>query len=92
MDIRTCVITLAKMTRVTDSLDNGRVSFGDREEIEMANAVDPVCGRELKRVDAAAAVDHHGTVYYFCSQACHDQFVADPSLFVESAAATSASP
>jgi YHS domain-containing protein len=63
-------------------LDNGRVAFGDREEIEMAMAVDPVCGRELKRADAAAAVDHHGLVYYFCSEACHDQFVADPSLFV----------
>jgi len=71
------------MTRVTDSLDNGRVSFGDREELEMATAVDPVCGRELKRADAAAAIDHHGVVYYFCSQACHDQFVADPSLFVQ---------
>jgi YHS domain-containing protein len=71
------------MTRVTDSLDNGRVAFGDREEIEMAMAVDPVCGRELKRADAAAAIDHHGAVYYFCSQACHDQFVADPSLFIQ---------
>lgn len=84
------MITLAGMTRVTDSLDNGRVSFGDRDEIEMATAVDPVCGRELKRVDAAAAVDHHGMVYYFCSQACHDQFVADPSLFVEPAEAAGA--
>ncbi len=83
MDIRSGVITFRGMTRVTESLDNGRVAFGDREEIEMAMAVDPVCGRELKRADAAAAVDHHGMVYYFCSQACHDQFVADPSLFVE---------
>jgi YHS domain-containing protein len=84
------VITLPTMTRVTDSLDNGRVSFGDREEIEMASAVDPVCGRELKRVDAATAVDHHGMVYYFCSQACYEQFVADPSLFVEAEEAAGA--
>jgi YHS domain-containing protein len=82
VDIRPRVLTFRRMTRVTDSLDNGRVAFGDREEIEMAMAVDPVCGRELKRADAAAAVDHHGVVYYFCSQACHDQFAADPSLFV----------
>ena len=78
------MITFPGMTRVTESLDDGRVAFGDREEIEMAMAVDPVCGRELKRADAAAAVDHHGVVYYFCSQACHEQFVADPSLFVAS--------
>ena len=78
------------MTRVTDSLDNGRIAFGDREEIEMASAVDPVCGCELKRADAAAAVDHHGTVYFFCSEACHEQFVADPTLFVEAAATAGA--
>ena len=78
------------MTRVTDSLDNGRIAFGDREEIEMASAVDPVCGRELKRADAAAAVDYHGTVYFFCSEACHEQFVADPTLFVGDAAAAGA--
>jgi Cu+-exporting ATPase len=78
------------MTRVTDSLDNGRVAFGDREEIEMASAVDPVCGRELKRADAAGAVDHHGAVYFFCSEACKEQFVADPTLFVEAAASVGA--
>jgi YHS domain-containing protein len=70
------------MTRLTDSLDEGRVSFGDREEIELANAVDPVCGMELKRADAAGAVDFHGTVYFFCSAACRDQFTADPELFI----------
>src|SRR3954464_9615480 len=30
--------------RMTDSLDDGRVSFGNRDEIELATAVDPVCG------------------------------------------------
>jgi YHS domain-containing protein len=70
------------MTRLTDSLDEGRVSFGDRDEIELATAVDPVCGMELKRADAAGAVDYHGMVYFFCSTACRDQFSADPELFV----------
>lgn len=74
------------MTRVTDSLDEGRIAFGDPEELELASAVDPVCGRELKRADAAAAVDHHGTVCFFCSEACHERFVADPALFVSAAA------
>ena len=78
------------MTRVTDSLDNGRIAFGDREELEMASAVDPVCGRELKRADATAAVDYHGTVYFFCSEACKEQFVADPTLFVQAPAAAEA--
>ena len=56
----------------------------------MASAVDPVCGCELKRADAAAAVDHHGTVYFFCSESCHEQFVADPTLFVAAAATVGA--
>jgi YHS domain-containing protein len=70
------------MTRITDSLDNGRVSFGDREEIELAMATDPVCGRELKRADAAGAVDHHGTVYFFCSNDCREKFQARPDAYV----------
>jgi YHS domain-containing protein len=66
---------------MTDSLDDGRVSFGSRDEIELATAVDPVCGRALKRADAAAAIDVHGTVYFFDSVACHDAFVADPDRY-----------
>jgi YHS domain-containing protein len=83
------VISMGVMTRITDSLDNGRVSFGDREEIELATATDPVCGRELKRADAAAAVDHHGTVYFFCSTDCRDRFAARPDAYVSTLASAS---
>lgn len=76
------------MTRITDSLDDGRVSFGDRDEIELATAVDPVCGRELKRADAVAAIDHHGTVYFFCSNECRDRFEAQPDAYAMSPSAT----
>jgi P-type Cu+ transporter len=69
------------MSRVTASLDDGRVSFGDREEIELATAVDPVCGMTLKRADAAGAIDHHGVVYFFCSSDCRDRFTADPGRY-----------
>ena len=68
------------MSRV---LDDGRVSFGNRDEVELATATDPVCGRTLKRADAAAAIDHHGVVYFFCSTDCRDQFAADPDLYIE---------
>jgi Cu+-exporting ATPase len=70
------------MVRVTDSLDEGRVSFGDREEIELASATDPVCGREIRRAEAAGAIDYHGTVYFFCSAACKAAFEADPEQFI----------
>jgi YHS domain-containing protein len=69
------------MSRVTGSLDDGRVSFGDRDEIELATATDPVCGREIRRADAASAVDYRGTVYFFCSAECREAFTAEPSRY-----------
>jgi P-type Cu+ transporter len=71
------------MARMIDSLDDGRVSFGNRDEVELATATDPVCGKELRRADAAGAIDHHGVVYFFCSVECRDAFAADPDSFVE---------
>jgi len=75
------------VARMTDSLDDGRVSFGNRDEVELASAKDPVCGREIKRADAAAAIDLHGTVYFFHSVACRDAFEADPERYVDAAVA-----
>ena len=69
-------------------LDEGRVSFGDRDEIELATATDPVCGRDLKRADAAGAIDLHGTVYFFHSSACRDAFAADPERYLRAAGAS----
>ena len=66
---------------MTESLDDGRVSFGSRDEVELATATDPVCGVELKRADAAAAIDVHGTVYFFHSLACRDAFLADQDSY-----------
>jgi YHS domain-containing protein len=74
------------MTRITTSLDNGRVSFGDREEVELANATDPVCGREIRRADAHSAVDHHGVVYFFHTADCRAAFDADPDRYAAQAA------
>ena len=73
-----------------DSLDDGRVSFGNRDEIELATATDPVCGKELRRADAAAAIDHHGIVYFFCSTGCRDAFAADPDSFAADSQASRA--
>jgi len=43
-----------------------------------------VCGCELRRADAAGAVDFHGVVYFFCSVACHDAFLAEPERYARS--------
>jgi FtsP/CotA-like multicopper oxidase with cupredoxin domain/YHS domain-containing protein len=52
------------------------------EEASMAMVTDPVCGMRIDPDDAAATAEHEGTTYYFCSQPCHDTFMANPSSFV----------
>ena len=47
----------------------------------MAIATDPVCGMKVDPDDAVATAEHDGVTYYFCSQACHDAFVADPAAY-----------
>lgn len=47
----------------------------------MAMVTDPVCGMKIDDGDAAAVAEHNGQMYYFCSQACHDAFVADPGSY-----------
>ena len=48
----------------------------------MAMVTDPVCGMRIDPDDAAATAQFEGNSYYFCSQVCHDAFVADPASFV----------
>ena len=44
---------------------------------------DPVCGMRIDADDAVATVEHEGKTFYFCSQACHDAFVADPGAYLD---------
>ena len=48
----------------------------------METARDPVCGMNVNPERAAASHEHEGQTYYFCSQACHDSFVADPGKYL----------
>lgn len=47
----------------------------------MAMVTDPVCGMRIDTDDAVATAEFEGKTYYFCSQACHDAFVADPASY-----------
>jgi Cu+-exporting ATPase len=49
----------------------------------MAMVTDPVCGMRIDTDDAAATGEYEGKTYYFCSQACHDAFVADPTSYAD---------
>jgi adenylate cyclase len=52
------------------------------EPVSVSIAEDPVCGMRLDPDDAAATAEHDGRTYYFCSQTCHDAFMADPTAYV----------
>lgn len=43
---------------------------------------DPVCGMTVEPGTAGAAWEHEGTVYYFCSVGCMEQFRADPAQYL----------
>ena len=43
---------------------------------------DLVCGMSVEVESAAAAWEHDGVIYYFCSVGCFERFRADPARFV----------
>jgi P-type Cu+ transporter len=51
------------------------------KEEPMARVKDPVCGMEIDPATAAASEKYEGQTFYFCSQSCHQQFVASPEQF-----------
>lgn len=50
-------------------------------ENDQDTKVDPVCGRRIRRADAAVAA--YDRLYHFCSMACREAFVADPRRYVQ---------
>ncbi|MEK9159296.1 MAG: YHS domain-containing protein [Patescibacteria group bacterium] len=48
----------------------------------MSPVKDVVCGMEPEITEETLQVAHKGTIYYFCSTACKDQFVSDPEKYL----------
>jgi Cu+-exporting ATPase len=44
--------------------------------------IDPVCGMEVTPEAAAAAWQHAGMTYYFCSVGCMERFREEPERFL----------
>jgi Cu+-exporting ATPase len=44
--------------------------------------IDPVCGMEVDPQSAAGSFDYRGTIYYFCSAGCLEDFKEDPESYV----------
>ncbi|MBM84960.1 MAG: copper-translocating P-type ATPase [Rhodospirillaceae bacterium] len=43
---------------------------------------DPVCGMKVDPADAETEIEYKSRIYYFCTQRCHDRFVAAPEAFL----------
>jgi YHS domain-containing protein len=48
-----------------------------------AERTDPVCGVKVGLVDDGIFAKMDGSTYYFCAQACKDQFLADPRKYLK---------
>jgi uncharacterized protein len=46
------------------------------------HAVDPVCGMQVRTADAPATASVADTTWFFCSDRCRDQFLAEPTRFM----------
>ncbi len=46
-------------------------------------AIDPVCGMQIRTVDAPAHTTHHGQPVWFCSDHCAERFADDPSHYAD---------
>lgn len=52
----------------------------EHDKPKASRATDPVCGAEVDPADAEQA-ERNGTVRYFCSAECRDQYEASPDDF-----------
>ena len=44
--------------------------------------IDPVCGMQVEKKDAAGEYEHDGVMYYFDSEECMKLFYQDPEQYV----------
>jgi len=57
-----------------------------------ATAKDPVCGMSVPLDAGKPTATHQGSTYHFCSQKCHDKFVADPVRYLPDTQSAKAAP
>ena len=51
--------------------------------LQMATAVDPVCGMDVRIDTAQFTLEHAGKTFYFCSRGCMLDFQDDPAKFLD---------
>ena len=69
--------TLSIPTRV------GGVTTKRKENIAMAQAIDPVCGMSVDTETAKFTTQYQGETFYFCSPGCKKAFEKSPDEYVK---------
>jgi Cu+-exporting ATPase len=66
--------------QATESME----TMGSAVEDTMAamTMVDPVCGMEVA-ADSEWTAEYEGVTYYFCSEQCRDEFMQEPTKYLE---------
>ncbi|MEQ9640553.1 MAG: heavy metal translocating P-type ATPase [Alphaproteobacteria bacterium] len=54
----------------------------NKQHLHHETTKDPVCGMSVDTNAGKPSHEHRGKVFHFCSQRCHDKFVADPEHFL----------
>ena len=54
-----------------------------RTDLQLAEAVDPVCGMTVMANAAGLPLEHDGIAYYFCCSGCHRTFGDNPDAYVK---------
>jgi len=67
---------------VEQQLEPFLITYSSMETVpgyqELNRVVDPVCGMEISRIDAAERTHYMGRTYYSCVPECRETFLADP--------------
>lgn len=59
--------------------------YANHRSEQKSMAKDAVCGMDVDRNNAPFMTGYNGSVYYFCSASCRQEFLYDPKQFVEKA-------
>jgi xanthine dehydrogenase accessory factor len=54
-----------------------------KSELQLAEAVDPVCGMTVMASASAMPATHDGVTYYFCCAGCRQKFNQNPDAYVK---------
>jgi protein SCO1/2 len=74
-------LTDAQVSELVTYLKTLSPPAGPAQQAVLAQAVDPVCHMTIRADRSGPNVRVDGTTYYFCSDACRQRFLRDPSRF-----------